>query len=70
MHTATRPGELAVTQPARPRSELDAQVATLADRGLTPNETEPLAGGGRRAAFIDPAGNRVAYAQPGRPGKG
>jgi predicted enzyme related to lactoylglutathione lyase len=45
--------------------DLDEQVAALADRGLTPDETETLADGGRKAAFIDPDGNKTTFAQPG-----
>lgn len=44
---------------------LDEQVAALAERGLTPDETETLADGGRKAAFVDPDGNKITFAQPG-----
>jgi predicted enzyme related to lactoylglutathione lyase len=45
--------------------DLDEQVAALAERGLTPDETETLADSGRKAAFIDPDGNKTTFAQPG-----
>jgi hypothetical protein len=35
-----------------------------------PFQAPPLPDGGRTAAFIDPDGNNVAFAQPGRPGEG
>jgi predicted enzyme related to lactoylglutathione lyase len=45
--------------------DLDAQVAALAERGLAPNELETLSDGGRKAAFVDPEGNKITFAQPG-----
>jgi predicted enzyme related to lactoylglutathione lyase len=45
--------------------DLDEQVAALAERGLAPDETETLANGGRKAAFIDPDGNKTTFVQPG-----
>jgi len=45
---------------------LDEQVAALAERGLTVDETETLSDGGRKAAYIDPDGNKTTFAQPGR----
>ena len=44
---------------------LDEQLAALAERGLAPDETETLANSGRKAAFIDPDGNQITFAQPG-----
>jgi predicted enzyme related to lactoylglutathione lyase len=44
---------------------LDEQVAALAERGLAPDETETLSDAGRKAAFVDPDGNKVTFAQPG-----
>jgi catechol 2,3-dioxygenase-like lactoylglutathione lyase family enzyme len=48
--------------------DLDRQVAALAERGLFPSERETLSNGGRKAAFVDPDGNKVTFAQPGKPG--
>jgi len=44
-------------------SSLDAFVAEVAARGLAPAETEQLSNGVRKTTFVDPAGNRVAFAQ-------
>ncbi len=44
---------------------LDEHVAALAERGLTPDETETLSDGGRKASYIDPDGNKTTFAQPG-----
>ena len=44
---------------------LDEQVAALAERGLAPDEIETLSGAGRKAAFVDPEGNKITFAQPG-----
>jgi glyoxalase/bleomycin resistance protein/dioxygenase superfamily protein len=46
--------------------DLDALVAEVAARGIAPEGTEELAGVGRKAAFADPAGNRIVFAQVGR----
>jgi predicted enzyme related to lactoylglutathione lyase len=43
---------------------LDVHLAALAERGLTPDETETLSNAGRKAAFIDPEGNKITFAQP------
>lgn len=45
--------------------DLDEQVAALAERGLAPNEVETLSDAGRKAAFVDPEGNKITFAQPG-----
>jgi hypothetical protein len=44
---------------------LDEHVAALAGRGLAPDETETLSNAGRKAAFVDPEGNKITFAQPG-----
>jgi predicted enzyme related to lactoylglutathione lyase len=44
---------------------LDEHVAALARRGLAPDETETLPNAGRKAAFVDPEGNKITFAQPG-----
>ncbi|HEX5506116.1 MAG TPA: VOC family protein [Thermomicrobiales bacterium] len=41
---------------------LDARVATLAERGLTATEFETVPGG-RKAGFDDPEGNRITLAE-------
>ena len=45
--------------------DLDEQVAALAERGFVPNEVETLSDAGRKAAFVDPEGNKITFAQPG-----
>ena len=47
---------------------LDKQVAALAERGLVPDELETLSNAGRKAAFVDPEGNTITFAQPGSEG--
>jgi predicted enzyme related to lactoylglutathione lyase len=42
--------------------DLDAWVATLAERGLTATAFETVPGG-RKAAFDDPEGNRITLAE-------
>lgn len=44
---------------------LDEQVTALAERGLAPAELETLPDAGRKVTFIDPEGNKTAFAQPG-----
>ena len=44
---------------------LDEHVAALAGRGLAPDERETLSNAGRKAAFVDPEGNKITFAQPG-----
>ena len=44
---------------------LDKQIDDLAERGLAPDETETLSNAGRKAAFVDPDGNKITFAQPG-----
>jgi predicted enzyme related to lactoylglutathione lyase len=44
---------------------LDEHLAALAERGLAPDESETLSNAGRKAAFVDPEGNKIIFAQPG-----
>jgi predicted enzyme related to lactoylglutathione lyase len=44
--------------------DLDAQVAALAERGLTPDELETVPGVYREAVFKDPEGNQISLGQP------
>ena len=44
-------------------SDLDAQLAALAHRGITVGPIETLTRGPRRAAIVDPEGNRITLAQ-------
>jgi len=41
--------------------DLDAHVATIAARGLEPDERETLSNGVRKAIFRDPDGNEIAF---------
>jgi catechol 2,3-dioxygenase-like lactoylglutathione lyase family enzyme len=42
--------------------DLDAQLATIAARGLEPEEIEAYSNGVRKAVFRDPDGNELAFA--------
>jgi hypothetical protein len=46
-------------------NSLDEPVAALAERGLAPDEIETLSDAGRKAAVVDPEGNKLICAQPG-----
>jgi predicted enzyme related to lactoylglutathione lyase len=41
--------------------DLDARVAQIAERGLTPTERETYANGVRKAAYRDPDGNEFGF---------
>ncbi|HLW94130.1 MAG TPA: VOC family protein [Solirubrobacteraceae bacterium] len=41
--------------------DLDAQVATIAARGLEPDERETLSNGVRKAVYRDPDGNELVF---------
>lgn len=45
--------------------DLDAQVAALTARGLTPDATETLPDAGRTVAYLDPEVNTVTFGLPG-----
>jgi catechol 2,3-dioxygenase-like lactoylglutathione lyase family enzyme len=45
--------------------DLDALVAACAARGVAPVEVRPEGPNGRKARFLDPDGNEVAFAQVG-----
>ena len=44
--------------------DLDAQLAEIAARGLTPDACETYANGVRKAVFRDPDGNEVGFGGP------
>jgi catechol 2,3-dioxygenase-like lactoylglutathione lyase family enzyme len=41
--------------------DLDARVARIADRGITPDRKEDHEGGVRKVIFVDPDGNEVSF---------
>jgi catechol 2,3-dioxygenase-like lactoylglutathione lyase family enzyme len=43
--------------------DLDAEVASVAERGLSPDAR--MEGPPRKAEFLDPDGNKVTFGQPG-----
>lgn len=45
--------------------DLDATVAQIAARGLSPDQQETLANGVRKAAYRDPYGNEVGFGGAG-----
>ena len=57
---ATRAGHALLTPLV---DDLDAQIAELAERGLTPSAIEIVPGVPRKAVFIDPEGNRLTFGQ-------
>jgi hypothetical protein len=57
---ATRAGKALLTSLV---DDLDAQIAELAVRGLTPAAIEVVPGVPRKAVFIDPEGNRLTFGQ-------
>jgi predicted enzyme related to lactoylglutathione lyase len=60
LEDAARAGRALVTLMV---DDLDAEVAALAERGLTPAETEDVPGVYRKAVFADPDGNRIGFGQ-------
>jgi predicted enzyme related to lactoylglutathione lyase len=43
--------------------DLDAQLASLAARGMEPDTIEQYGSGARKAELVDPDGNRIGFAQ-------
>jgi predicted enzyme related to lactoylglutathione lyase len=48
--------------------DLDEVVAACAARGVAPAEVRPEGPSGRKARFLDPDGNELAFAQVSAPG--